>query len=104
MDIIIVPFLALLNAVIGIYIWIVIASVLISWFVNFNVINTNNNFVLMAMEFLYKVTEPVLMRIRRFLPIMGGLDLSPLVLILFLWFVQAVIGQIMIKITIGSSV
>lgn len=104
MDIIIIPFLALLNSVIGIYVWIIIASVLMSWLVSFHVINANNNFVMMVMEFLYKVTEPILMRIRCFLPIIGGLDFSPLILILFLWFIQAVIGQLMIKITIGSSV
>lgn len=102
MDIILIPILAVISAIIGIYVWIVIASVIVSWLVNFNVINTSNNFVLMIMEFLYKVTEPVLMKIRRFIPIMGGFDLSPVVLILILWFLQAVIGQLMVKIVVAG--
>ncbi|MBS0271382.1 MAG: YggT family protein [Proteobacteria bacterium] len=98
MDIILIPLLAVISSVIGIYVWIVITSVIVSWLVSFNVINSNNNFVIMIIEFLYRVTEPVLSKIRRFLPVMGGLDLSPLVLILFLWFIQSVIGQLMLRI------
>jgi YggT family protein len=102
MDVILIPLLTVLSAVIGIYSWIVIASVVVSWLVNFNVINSNNNFVITIIEFLYRVTEPVLSKIRRFLPIMGGFDLSPLVLILFLWFLQAVIGRLILRIMVGS--
>lgn len=98
MDIILIPLLAVISAVIGIYTWIVIASVIMSWLVNFNIINPSSHFVLMVMEFLYKATEPVLMKIRRFVPIISGFDLSPVVLILFLWFLQAVIGRLMGKI------
>ena len=104
MDVILIPLLAVLSSVIGIYSWIIIASVVMSWLVNFNVINSNNNFVVTIMEFLYRVTEPVLNKIRRFLPIMGGFDLSPLVLILFLWFLQAVIGRLMLKIVMVGGV
>jgi len=104
MDIILIPFLAVLSSVIGIYVWIVIASVIINWLVNFNVINTNNNFVIMVMEFLYRATEPLLSKIRRFLPVMGGFDLSPLVLIMFLWFLQAVIGRFTLKIVMVGGV
>ena len=104
MDVILIPLLAVISAVIGIYSWIVIASVIMSWLVNFNVINSNNNFVLMVMNFLYRATEPVLMKIRRFVPIMGGFDLSPIVLILFLWFLQAVIGRLMVKIVMVMGV
>lgn len=98
MDVILIPLLAVISSVIGIYIWIVIASAIMSWLISFNVINQSNNIVLMIMEFLYRATEPVLMKIRRFLPILGGFDLSPLVLILFLWFLQAVMVQLMSKI------
>ena len=98
MDIILIPCLVLLSAVIGIYSWIVIAAVVVSWLINFNVINVTNKFVMMLVEFLYRATEPVLKKIRRFLPPMGGFDLSPVVLILLLWFVQLIIGRLMFKI------
>lgn len=104
MDVILIPLLAVISTVIGIYSWIVIASVIMSWLVNFNIINTNNNFMLMIMEFLYKATEPVLMKIRRFVPIISGFDLSPIVLILFLWFLQAVIARVMVKIVMVGGV
>lgn len=104
MDVILVPFMVILSSVIGIYIWIVIASVVVSWLVNFNVINPHNNFVLMIIEFLYRATEPILVKIRRFLPALAGFDLSPLVLILFLWFLQAVIGRLMLRIIMVPSV
>ncbi len=99
MTIILIPLLTILSTLIGIYSWIVIASVILSWLLNFQVMNTNNNFVMSLMEFLYRATEPVLNKIRRFLPIMGGFDLSPLVLILFLWFLQMVIGQLILKVS-----
>jgi YggT family protein len=98
MDIILIPCLVLLSAVIGIYSWIVIAAVVVSWLINFNVINVTNKFVMMLVEFLYRATEPVLKKIRRFLPPMGGFDLSPVALILFLWFVQLIIGRLMFRI------
>lgn len=104
MDIILIPLLAVTSSVIGIYVWIVITSVIVSWLVSFNVINSSNNFVIMIIEFLYRVTEPVLAKIRRFLPAMGGLDFSPLVLILFLWFVQSVISQLMLRMVMVRGV
>lgn len=104
MDVILIPFLDVLSAVIRIYVWIVIANVVVSWLLNFQVINSTNNFVQMIIEFLYRVTEPVLKQIRRFLPIMGGFDFSPLVLILFLWFLQAVIARIAFKIVMVCGV
>jgi len=101
MDIIVIPFLIVLSAALSIYAWIVIASVIMSWLISFKVINLSNNFVVMVNDFLNRATEPALMRIRRFLPIMGGFDLSPLVLILILWFFQGVIGRIILKM-VGS--
>lgn len=98
MDIILVPLLAVLNSIIGIYTWVVIASVILSWLATFNIINSRNNFVMMLREFLYRTTEPVLNIIRRFLPIIGGFDLSPLVLIIFLWFLQAILGRLILRI------
>jgi YggT family protein len=104
MDIILLPLLAVLSAVIGIYAWIVIASVVMSWLVNFQLINANNNFIVMLMEFLYKMTEPVLAKVRRFVPAVNGFDLSPVVLILFLWFLQAVISRLMLKFAMVGGV
>lgn len=98
MDIILVPLLAVLSSIIGIYTWVVIASVILSWLATFNIINSRNNFVMMLREFLYRTTEPVLNIIRRFLPIIGGFDLSPLVLIIFLWFLQAILGRLILRI------
>ncbi|WP_119460719.1 YggT family protein [Rhodospirillaceae bacterium SYSU D60014] len=78
----------LINSVINIYIWLLIASAILSWLVAFNVINTNNRFVYTVGDFLYRITEPALRPIRRVLPSLGGIDLSPVVLILLLVFVQ----------------
>lgn len=104
MDVILIPLLAVLNSVIGIYAWIVIGSIILHWLINFHVINHKNNFVMMVMEFLYRATEPVLTKVRRFLPVIGGFDLSPLVVILFLWFLQAVITRLMVKIVMVGGV
>lgn len=103
MDIVIIPFLTVLSSIIGIYIWVVIASILMRWLINFHVINVSNHFVMMVIDFLYKVTEPVLNKIRRFLPSISGFDFSPLVLILFLWFIQSVIARLIIRLAFGHG-
>ncbi|MEW5703764.1 MAG: YggT family protein [Pseudomonadota bacterium] len=81
-------FLLLLDTVIELYIWLVILSVVLSWLVTFNVVNTSNRFVAMVGESLYRVTEPVLRPIRRVLPSLGGIDISPVILILALIFLR----------------
>ena len=81
-------FIRLLYTVINIYVLILIASAVLSWLIAFNVVNTGNQFVRMVADALWRLTEPVLSPIRRILPSLGGLDLSPVVLILLLWFVQ----------------
>lgn len=68
--------------------WIIIASAIYSWLYAFNVINPNNRFVGMVGEFLYKVTEPAIRPIRRFMPDLGGIDLSPIVLLLIIMFLR----------------
>ena len=78
----------LINQVIGLYITLVIIQVVLSWLVAFNVVNTSNRFVYLVGDFLYRVTEPALKPVRRILPAMGGIDLSPVVLILLLYFLQ----------------
>jgi len=82
------PIVFLLYQVINIYIWLLIISVVLSWLVSFNVINTSNRFVYLVGDFLYRITEPLLAPVRRFLPFMGGLDISPVVLILLLYTLQ----------------
>ena len=86
------PIVFILIQVINLYIYLLIASAVLSWLIAFNVVNTRNQFVAAVAEFLYRITEPVLAPIRRVLPAMGGLDLSPIVLILIIMFIQRVIG------------
>lgn len=81
-------FLLLVDSIINIYIWLLIIQVILSWLITFNVLNTRNRFVYLVGDFLYRVTEPALGPIRRVLPNLGGVDLSPVVLILGLWFVR----------------
>lgn len=83
--------LALLRTIslaLDIYSWILIAMVIYSWLFAFNVINSRNQFVAMIGDFLYKATEPLLRPIRRILPDLGGIDLSPIVLFLAIFFLQ----------------
>ncbi len=81
----------LIDQVIGLYITLVIVQVVLSWLVAFNVINTRNRFVYFVGDFLYRITEPTLKPIRRLLPTMGGIDLSPVVLILGLYFLRVLL-------------
>ena len=77
--------------VLDLYVWLLIASAILSWLIAFNVVNTRNQFVAAVSEFLYRITEPVLRPIRSVIPAIGGLDLSPIVAILIIWFIQKVI-------------
>ncbi|PWV98264.1 YggT family protein [Hoeflea marina] len=72
----------------GLYTWIIIASAIFSWLYAFNVVNSNNRFVAMIGEFLYKATEPALRPIRRIMPDLGGLDISPIILLLIIMFLR----------------
>lgn len=81
-------FLNLIDTVISIYVWMIIISAILSWLIAFNVINTHNQFIAMARDMLHRLTEPVLRPIRRFLPDLGGIDISPVVLILLLFLVR----------------
>ena len=88
--------LDVIEVVLNFYIWVIIVGAVMSWLVAFNVINTQNRFVQMVGDFVFKITEPALKRIRRVLPSMGGLDLSPLVLILIIMFIQSFIHHLVI--------
>jgi YggT family protein len=89
------PLLRVAMIAIDLYIWAVIISAILSWLVHFGVVNTRNQLVSMIGEFLWRLTEPALRPIRRFVPKFGGVDISPIVLILALLFVQMVIGNIL---------
>ena len=84
----------LLDSVITIYIWIVIINAILSWLVAFNILNTQNRFVFSVLDTTYKLTDPALNKIRRFLPTFGSIDLSPVVLILFLMFIRNLVFEI----------
>jgi YggT family protein len=85
------PLIGFVVLVIDLYIWVVIASAILSWLVAFNVVNTNNRFVLSIADMLFRLTEPALRPIRNILPNLGGIDISPVILILLLLFVRDVV-------------
>jgi YggT family protein len=74
-----------------IYVWLLIAQAVLSWLIAFNVVNTRNQFVAMLWDFLYRITEPALGPIRRLMPNLGGIDISPVILILIIIFIEKVI-------------
>jgi len=74
--------------ILKIYSYVVIANVVISWLIAFNVLNTSNRFVYSILEFTYRMTDPFLNRIRRYLPNLGSFDISPIVLLLLIWFIE----------------
>ncbi|HMM15613.1 MAG: YggT family protein [Parvibaculum sp.] len=86
--------LILITQVIQLYIYVIIASAVLSWLIAFNVVNTQNRFIYTVVDVLYRVTEPVLAPIRRILPDLGGIDISPVVLLLLLFFVQNLIWEV----------
>jgi YggT family protein len=73
------------------YIYLLVASAVLSWLIAFNVVNMRNQFVAMVADFLYRITEPALRPIRRFVPNLGGIDISPVILILLIIFIRYVI-------------
>ena len=84
------PFLWLILQVLDLYMWAVIIGVVLSWLVAFNVVNTSNRFIYIVGDFLNRITEPALKRIRRYIPNLGGLDISPIILIVLIMFAQRV--------------
>ena len=86
-----VPLISFIVLVIDLYIWVVIASAILSWLVAFNVVNMNNRVVFTIADTLYRLTEPALRPIRNILPNLGGIDISPVILILILLFFRDVV-------------
>ena len=85
--------LSLIDHIIELYTWCLIIVVAMSWLTAFNVINTQNKLVFQIYDFLYRITEPALRPIKRFIPNFGGIDISPVVLILLLVFVRNLIRE-----------
>ena len=74
--------------ILKLYSYVVIANVIVSWLIVFNILNTQNRFVYSILEFSYRLTDPILNKIRRYLPNLGSLDISPIVLLLLIWFIE----------------
>ena len=74
--------------ILKLYSYVVIANVVISWLIAFNILNTHNRFVYSILELTYRLTDPFLNQIRRFLPNLGSLDISPIILLLLIWFIE----------------
>ena len=84
----------LLDSIITIYLWIIIINAVLRWLVAFNILNTQNRFVFSILDTTYKMTDPALNKIRRFIPTFGSVDISPVILILFLMFLRNIIFEI----------
>ncbi|MBO0755662.1 MAG: YggT family protein [Bradyrhizobiaceae bacterium] len=85
--------LDVIMVVLQIYVWLLIAAAILSWLVAFNVVNTRNQIVASIGEFLFRITEPALRPIRSILPNLGGIDISPVILILIIFFIENVITR-----------
>jgi len=84
----------LLDSMITIYLWIIIINAVLSWLVAFNILNTQNRFVFAVLDVTYKMTDPALNKIRRFIPTFGSIDVSPVILILLLMFLRNLVFEI----------
>jgi YggT family protein len=89
--------LILFNQLVELYVWVLIINAVASWLVAFNVINTSNRFVYLVLETTYKLTDPPLRFIRRYIPNLGSIDISPVILILGLIFLRNFINEIFYK-------
>ena len=74
--------------ILKLYSYVVIANVIVSWLIAFNVLNTSNRFVYSILELTYRLTDPILNKIRGFIPNLGSLDISPVILLLLIWFIE----------------
>jgi YggT family protein len=91
------PFIEVVLIVLNVVWWLIIASVVASWLVAFGVVNTRNDVVYRILDILNRVTEPMLRPIRRVIPPMGGLDLSPMILLLIIYVLQREIGIVLAR-------
>jgi YggT family protein len=93
--------LEIILLILDLYVWLLIASAILSWLIAFNVVNTRNQLVAGIAEFLYRITEPVLAPIRRIMPNLGGLDISPIILILIIYLIQKLLVYNVMPLVIG---
>jgi YggT family protein len=91
-----IAFVRLIDNIVTLYIWVLIISAVLSWLIAFNVVNTRNRAVYLVADFCYRITEPALRPIRRFIPTMSGIDLSPILLIFLLWFLRDLLYEILL--------
>jgi YggT family protein len=92
-----VDLIVFISYLLTLYVYVLIAAAVLSWLIAFNVVNTRNQFVAILAEFLYRITEPVLRPIRSLLPNMGGIDISPIIVILIIIFIQSVLFPSLIR-------
>lgn len=98
-----IALLRTIDLVLDIYTWILIASAVFSWLYAFNVVNSGNRFVASIGEFLYKVTEPVLRPIRKILPDLGGIDISPIIVLLLIYFIRQFMWSTLAPMLFGAA-
>jgi YggT family protein len=90
-----------ISLLLTLYIYILVAAAVMSWLIAFNVVNPRNQFVSMVGEFLYRITEPVLRPVRNVLPNLGGIDISPIIVIIIIWFIQLVVLPVLLRMLIS---
>lgn len=95
------PLINVVQVALNIYFWVIIISAILSWLVAFNVVNTRNQAVSMIGNALFRLTEPALRPIRRFMPNLGGVDISPVILLLAIYFIQSVLVNIQYRLNFG---
>jgi YggT family protein len=86
-------FVGLVHIILELYVWLLCAWVVLSWLAAFDVVNKQNRFVYLVNDFLFRITEPALQPIRRVIPNIGGIDISPVVLIFGIWFIQSLMRE-----------
>lgn len=101
MNVILIPLFQVIDIALSLYSWVIILSAILSWLVAFNVINTSNQFVYQIGNILYRLTEPALRPIRQVLPNLGGIDLSPIVLLLAIIFIRSALDQLRFQLSGG---
>jgi YggT family protein len=92
----------LLNTLIRLYIWAVILAAVVMTLISFGVLDTRNRLVWTISDFLYRITEPALRPIRNMMPNLGGIDISPMILLILLWALQAVLARVYVAIAYGD--
>jgi YggT family protein len=92
----IVPLLWLFNTIVTLYIWVILAMVIMSWLTAFNVVNARNPFVAQVDRALYALTNPVMGPVRRIIPSLGGLDISPIIVVLLLEFIRRLVNSLVL--------